>query len=74
MGPDFKRILIPVDFSSNSELALDYAYGLARKFDADLHLVHVCEVPSMMTGSMDASAIAYTGWSRQMGEQAELEL
>jgi mono/diheme cytochrome c family protein len=28
----------------------------------------------MMTGSMDAYAIAYTGWSQQMGEQAELEL
>jgi nucleotide-binding universal stress UspA family protein len=74
MAPDIKRILVPLDFSTNSELALDYAYGMARKFNADLHLVHVCEVPSMMTGSMDAYAIAYTGWSQQMGEQAEREL
>jgi nucleotide-binding universal stress UspA family protein/mono/diheme cytochrome c family protein len=74
MTPDIKRILVPLDFSTNSTLALDYAYGLAEKFGAALHLVHVCEVPSMMTGSMDAYAIAYTGWSQQMGEEAEREL
>jgi mono/diheme cytochrome c family protein len=30
MTPDIKRILVPVDFSSNPERALDYARGLAR--------------------------------------------
>ena len=74
MTPDIKRILVPLDFSSNSRLALDYAYGLARKFDAALHLIHVCEVPSMFTGSMDAYAIAYTDWSQRLGEEAEREL
>ena len=69
-----KRILVPLDFSANSTRALDYAYALAQKFDAALHLVHVCEVPSMMTGSMDAYAIAYTDWSQQLGDEAEREL
>ena len=69
-----KRILVPLDFSANSTRALDYACALAKKFDAALHLVHVCEVPSMMTGSMDAYAIAYTGWSQQLGDEAEREL
>ena len=69
-----KRILVPLDFSANSTRALDYAYALAKKFDAALHLVHVCEVPSMMTGSMDAYAIAYTDWSQRMGDEAEREL
>lgn len=69
-----KRILVPLDFSANSTRALDYAYALARKFGAALHLVHVCEVPSMMTGSMDAYAIAYTDWSQRLGEEAEREL
>ena len=71
MTPDIKRILVPLDFSSNSRLALDYAYGLARKLGAALHLIHVCEVPSMFTGSLDAYAIAYTDWSRRLGEEAE---
>ncbi len=74
MTPDIKRILVPLDFSSNSALALDYAYALAQKFEAALHLVHVCEVPSMMTASMDAYAIAYTDWSQRLGEEAEREL
>ncbi len=74
MTPDIKRILVPLDFSVNSKRALDYAHGLALKFDAALHLVHVCEVPSMITASMDAYAIAYTDWSERLGEEAEREL
>jgi nucleotide-binding universal stress UspA family protein/mono/diheme cytochrome c family protein len=71
---DIKRILVPLDFSANSERALDHAYALALKFDAAIHLVHVCEVPSMVTGSMDAYAVAYTDWSQRLGEEAEREL
>ena len=74
MTLDFERILVPLDFSAGSTRALDYAYALAMKFDASLHLVHVCEVPSMMTASMDAYAIAYTDWSQRLGEEAEREL
>jgi nucleotide-binding universal stress UspA family protein/mono/diheme cytochrome c family protein len=74
MTPDIKRILVPLDFSANSRRALDYAAGVAEKFNASLHLVHVCEVPSMMTASMDAYAIAYTDWNQRLGEEAEREL
>ncbi len=74
MTPDIKRILVPMDFSTSSRRALNYASGVAQKFDASLHLVHVCEVPSMMTASMDAYAIAYTDWSQRLGEEAEREL
>ena len=74
MTPDIKRILVPLDFSTSSRRALDYATGMALQFDASLHLVHVCEVPSMVTASMDAYAIAYTDWSQRFGEEAEREL
>ncbi len=74
MKPDIKRILVPLDFSTGSRRALDYAAGMAQQFDAALHLVHVCEVPTMMTGSMDAYAIAYSDWSQRLGEEAEREL
>jgi len=70
----FKTILVPVDFSSNSNRALEYAHMLATRFGASLHLIHVCEVPSLSTGSMDAYAIAYTNWSQQLGDEAEREL
>lgn len=74
MTPDFKSILVPVDFSSNSARALDYAHTLATRFAASLHVIHVCEVPALTTGSMDAYAIAYSNWSQQLGEEAEREL
>ena len=74
MTPDLKRILVPLDFSANSRRALDYAHALARTFEASLHLVHVCEVPSLVTGTMDAYAIAYSDWSQRLGEVAEAQL
>ena len=74
MTPDIKRILVPIDFSAHSRRALDYAHGLARQFDAALHLVHVCEVPGMMTPGLDAYAIAYTDWTQRLGEEAEAQL
>lgn len=74
MTPDFKSILVPVDFSSNSTRALDYAHTLAKRFEASLHVIHVCEVPSLTTGSKDAYAVAYSNWSQQLGDEAEREL
>ncbi|MDH3519540.1 MAG: universal stress protein [Myxococcales bacterium] len=35
-----KTILVPVDFSSDSARALDYAIELASKFQAKIHLLH----------------------------------
>jgi nucleotide-binding universal stress UspA family protein/mono/diheme cytochrome c family protein len=74
MTPDFKSILVPVDFGPNSTRSLDYALTLARRFEASLHVIHVCEVPALATGSMDAYAIAYSNWSQQLGDEAEREL
>ena len=74
MTPDIKTILVPIDFSANSTRALDYAHALATRFNASLHVVHVCEIPSLATGSMDAYAIAYSSWSQQLGDEAEREL
>ena len=36
----FKKILVPVDFSSHSARALDYAMGLAQQFEARIYLLH----------------------------------
>ncbi|MBC7815921.1 MAG: universal stress protein [Planctomycetaceae bacterium] len=41
----FKRILVPTDFSENSEVAGKYARAMAEAFHADLHLMHVLEEP-----------------------------
>ena len=40
----FERILVPMDYSANSELALGYAKEIASSEGASLHLLHVLEV------------------------------
>lgn len=43
---DVKRILVPVDFSKQTALALGYAHELAVTFGAAIDLLHVIEVPT----------------------------
>jgi universal stress protein A len=38
-----KSILVPIDFSETSKVALRYAVGLAQDYDADISLIHVVE-------------------------------
>lgn len=44
----FRKILVPVDFSEHSDLALQTAVGLSRSYEASLTIVHVYE-PMAMT-------------------------
>jgi nucleotide-binding universal stress UspA family protein len=39
----YSRILIPVDFSDHSREAVRQACDLARRFDAEIHLLHVLD-------------------------------
>mgnify|MGYP001545808820 CR=1 FL=1 len=41
-----KTILVPIDFSSSAEHALDYAVALAAKLEAKIHLLHVIAIPA----------------------------
>jgi nucleotide-binding universal stress UspA family protein len=50
------KILVPVDFSEYSELALNYACELAQKFGAELHVLNVIEDN---TPSVSEAALAY---------------
>lgn len=38
---DLKRILVAYDFSSDAEVALNYALSLAQEYQTELHLLHV---------------------------------
>lgn len=40
-----KKILVPTDFSSQSENALKVAAQLARKFNCEIYLLHMLEMP-----------------------------
>ena len=43
-GLEFRRILVPTDFSTGARRALECARSIARKFQSEIHLLHV--IPS----------------------------
>jgi nucleotide-binding universal stress UspA family protein len=47
---EFHRILCPVDFSDSSLDAVAYAINLAEEADASLTLLHVVELPRVLSG------------------------
>ena len=49
----FTRILVPTDFSEQSDAALAYGRVLAARFGSTLHLLHVIESP-LATGPLGA--------------------
>lgn len=58
----FKKILVPVDFSTCSGAALDYALMLQRELGAELEVLHAFEIPAfvpphvvVMMGDVEAS-------------------
>lgn len=56
-----KTILVPIDFSKLSRLAIDTADDLARRFGASVHLVHVHEFyyPSGFLSPVPMSILTY---------------
>jgi len=48
------RILTPTDFSDCSGTAIDYACELGVRFEADVHLLHVVETPTLAVPSPGA--------------------
>ncbi|OGP21490.1 MAG: hypothetical protein A2054_00820 [Deltaproteobacteria bacterium GWA2_55_10] len=51
----FQRILLPIDFSEQSEKAAEYALMLARRDGALLQVMHVLNVSSDITGLLRPS-------------------
>jgi len=47
---EFKTILFATDFSESSDYAFQYAYSLARKFNARLLVVHIINEPVDLRG------------------------
>jgi nucleotide-binding universal stress UspA family protein len=50
------RILVPVDFSPPSTLAVNHGIALARKFTAKLSLLHVVESPALLLHTFPGEA------------------
>ncbi len=72
---EFKKILVGCDFSEGSQLAFDYALGLAQEFQTKLHLAHVVR-PADQTGLSSSKSIntrqdCYPAWN--MADYLELK-
>lgn len=75
--PDIRRILAPTDFSKGSGVALRYARDLAHRLGAELHVVHVYQVPvyAMPDGAMVAGPdyVTQVSTAAQQGLEAEMK-
>ena len=69
------RILVPLDFSKTSDLALEYATSLAEALGASVHVLHVFEDPYVI-GTFSPEVYGYVpeGWRETALQAAEENL
>jgi len=67
---ELKRILVPTDFSEHSERAAVYAVELAKRYGAEIHCIHVSDIPADLLAT---STYYMTGPSEQFVEQVREE-
>ncbi|MCL4813529.1 MAG: universal stress protein [Vicinamibacteraceae bacterium] len=71
---NLKTILVATDFSDASQAALDYARGLAERFDASLHVLHVLEDLAAHAWTTEVYVAALPGVHEEMERQAQERL
>ncbi len=65
------KILVPVDFSEGSELALRYAATFASEYGAQIHLLNVIEEEVLHAGNLGDPLETSTKWHDQNMKQLE---
>jgi len=61
MTLDIERVLVPVDASERAERAVEYAFALADRYGAAVHVLHVVDEPvarGLETGDVEAETVA----------------
>ena len=74
MKQTITRILVPTDFSTTSDAALEFAKTVAQTFGASLHLLHVFEDPIVAGGFTEAYAPLPSDLRASMVEDARKQL
>ena len=69
---DWKRICCPIDFSDASRAAMEVAADLARRFGAELVLLHAYPVPGYTFP--DGSVVASPRMMQELADQAQKHL
>lgn len=63
-----KQVLVATDFGEASDVALRYGSELARKFGANLHVVHVIEDYLSRANALPGVTESYIDWGRWQAE------
>ncbi len=58
----FETLLVPVDFSTHSDHALECAIGLAKTFGAKIHIIHAYHLP-IQVATPDQIVIPQDFWT-----------
>jgi nucleotide-binding universal stress UspA family protein len=69
---DWKRICCPIDFSDTARAAMEVAVDLAKRFGAELTLLHAYPIPGYTFP--DGSVVASPKMMEELAEQAERHL
>ncbi|GAA4281085.1 universal stress protein [Gaetbulibacter aestuarii] len=64
-----KKIIVPIDFSEHSEYALETAANLAKKYDAELLVLHMLEMSDVMLTASDDLQNQKAAFFLQLAEQ-----
>jgi nucleotide-binding universal stress UspA family protein len=72
---EIRKILFATDFSDNSRYALAYALSFAKKYDAQLYILHVIQQPSYPLGMYaEISFDAMDKFNRNISQAVEKEM
>jgi nucleotide-binding universal stress UspA family protein len=66
MSPAVAKIVFPVDFSERSDAAARWAAAFARKFDAELVMIHVVEPVQYLLGTLEFGAGALDSFHTEL--------
>ena len=69
-----KKILVPTDFSRPAELATEVATEIARKANAEIVLLHVIEVPSTESFSVEGQISKFEEWDDKLFTMKLIEI
>lgn len=71
---NIKKILVPVDFSENSRIALDWAMSIADKVGARVILFHALDIPAELKVRAERHLVLDAAYTKRVKDEAAKEL
>jgi universal stress protein A len=74
MASMIQKIVVPVDFSESCERATAYAWALARRLGASMHLIHVLHEPGLVDAPIEFYAVDRSALRERLYQDARVRL